>query len=107
MLNYVGELVRQESLTFSCAGRELPGSKHDVAPNCVCARLNGTRRRRCLTIHVHAHAAEIVTEARFEIRAHGVRKRFAVALGNLRGGTGVQIAVRMGRLRALCPERPL
>jgi hypothetical protein len=63
LLDNVGQFVRQQALSGMRSRRKLPRAEHDIPANRVGTGTDGTRRRRCLGIHMHAHQTEIVVEA--------------------------------------------
>jgi hypothetical protein len=51
--------------------------KHNISSDCICERVNCSRRLACARVSVHAHTAEILPEARLEEGARICIERMA------------------------------
>jgi hypothetical protein len=59
--------MREQVPSVARVRNELAVAKHDVVPDCECARGKQSRRRRRIAAGMDAHMVERAPETRFEI----------------------------------------
>jgi hypothetical protein len=71
LLSDVSQFMRQQSNSRRAVGRVLPAREHNIVSDGVGQRMNSLRRSCAGAIHMNAHSAEVVAEARFHPGARG------------------------------------
>jgi hypothetical protein len=97
LLHGVRQLVRYEMLARACARLIMARSEDNVAAHRVGQRAYFTRALSRTRIRMHAHVAEIVTEARLHKAARRLVQLFAARLQDIDDGARARWPCRIGR----------
>ncbi len=64
LLDDMSQFVREQPAALRGSGIEAPKAENDVVSNCVGMSVERPSRHLCVLIRMHAHTAEVVSEAR-------------------------------------------